>query len=118
MLFTLMQIVYGPATPFVTHPERAYMMAAGFAFLAIFSFVQRGEFKPLVQIPILLTVLVWVAFGRNEMQAQQNGWNIRVDLLFFWPVVFVITLASAWLGVRGFVVKREEVRLGEAEIEG
>ena len=32
--------------------------------------------------------------------AQQEGWNIRVDLLFTWPLLFAISIGAAWLEMR------------------
>ena len=109
-MFTIFRIFYAPAQPFIGHPERANLMAAGFAILFGVSILHAGRFKPLTHVLTLLATLLWVAFGLNEIQAQQNGWDIRVDLLLLWPVLFVISVASAWLGIRGIIAGESDLR--------
>ena len=75
-------------------------MAAAYAILLVVAFLRLQTFKPRTHLPILVVVLLWLAFGRIEQHAQQEGWNIRVDLLFTWPLLFAISVGAAWLGMR------------------
>jgi len=108
---TLLQIFFSPIRPFVWHSERAYLMAGGFAVLFGISVFRAGGFKPRIHILILAAVLLWILFGLNEYQAKQKGWDIRVDLLFFGPVLLVVSVASAWRGVRSIVTGRSKEEL-------
>jgi hypothetical protein len=36
----------------------------------------------------------------NETQAKIKGWNIRVDLLLFDPLIMLFSILAAWWGVR------------------
>ncbi len=96
---TVIQILFGPIQPFVWHPGRAYFVAASFAVLLAVSLLAGGGFKARVHGMILTACILWVLFGLNEHQARAKGWNIRVDLLLFWPILLVVSVASAWRGV-------------------
>lgn len=96
---TVFEVLYAPIAPIVLHPERAFMVAALFAILFVVSLLRTGTFKPR-HLVMLFAVLAWVLFGLNEVQAQANGWNIRVDLLVSCPVVLAVSIAAAWTGFR------------------
>lgn len=99
----ILKIFFGPMQPLVSHPERAYMIAGAFAVLIALSIFSTGGFKPRIHVPMLGTALLWVLFGLNEYNAMQKGWNIRVDLLLFWPILLVMSIGSVWRGVRCIV---------------
>lgn len=108
-MYTLLRIFYGLSQPFIFHPERAYFTAVAFAILLAVAVRRSGEFKPSIHIFMMLGVLLWMLFGLNEHQAMANGWNIRVDILLFWPVLFVVTVASTWFGIRSIVGRKSKV---------
>lgn len=100
---TVFQIFFAPIQPFVWNPGRAYFMAASFAVLLAVSLLAGGGFKARVRGMILTACILWGLFGFNEHQARAKGWDIRVDLLLFWPILSVVSVASAWRGVRGML---------------
>lgn len=99
----IIQIFFAPMQPFVWNPVRAYLMAGGFAILLAVTILCAGGFKPRIHILILAATLLWLFFGLNEYQAKQKGWDIRVDLLLFWPILLVVSIASVWRGLRSIV---------------
>lgn len=111
MMHIIIRILFVPASPFIGHPERANLMAAGIAILLVVSVWQSRKFKALTHILLLFTTILWVMFGLNEIQAQQNGWDIRVDLLFYWPVLLAISVASTWLGIRSIATRKFKGRM-------
>lgn len=52
---------------------------------------------------MMSAALLWILFGLFEQQANAQGWNIRVDLLLSWPVLFIVSVASAWIGFRSIM---------------
>ncbi len=103
---TVMKVLYGPIQPFIWHPERAYFVAMGFAILWAVSVWHSEKFRRRIHVSMLSATLLWVLFGLNEYQAKAAGWNIRVDILLSWPVLFAISVASAWLGIQEFVARK------------
>jgi hypothetical protein len=98
----LLNVIYGPATPFVGHPERAYIVAALFgAFLAV-TLARSRTLKPLTDVPLLLATLGWGAFGYCETLAVASGANIRVDLFFGWPILCLVTVTAIAAGYVGW----------------
>lgn len=96
----LLKILFAPIEPIILHPELALLVAAGFAVLAVVSVLHAGVFRPVPHFCILLATLGWTLFGLNEFRAQAAGWNIRVDLLVSWPLLFVISAVAAGLGIQ------------------
>ncbi len=97
---TLMRVVYGPAQPFLWHPERAQLVAVAFALLCAVSCLHWKQTKLRTPILCALATVAWIAFGWNEQRAQLHRWDIRVDLLFDWPPLMALSVAAAWLGIR------------------
>ena len=102
----VLKILFGPMQPLIGHPERAYVIAAAFAILAAVAIFADGGFRPRIHVFGLGTVLLWVLFGLHEHQARQQGWNIRVDLLLFWPVLLVMSLGSVRRTVRSLLKRK------------
>ena len=103
---SILQILFSPIQPFVGHPERAFIMAGVFVILLVASAIRAEGFKPRIHRIILMAVVLWVLFGLNENQAKAKGWDIRVDLLLFYPVLFVLSISAAWRGIRHIVGKQ------------
>jgi hypothetical protein len=104
MMHSLRRILFIPALPFIWHPERILLVAIFFAMLLVVSVVRSREFKPLTHLLTLLATGLWVAFVFWEIRAKQEGWKIRVDLLFFWSPLIVVSGAAAWMGIRSIVM--------------
>ena len=95
---TLFNIIYMPATPFVGHPERAYIVAALFgAFLAA-SLARARTLTPLTDLPLFMAALGWGLFGYCETLALASGANIRIELLFGWPILCIVTVTAIAAG--------------------
>jgi hypothetical protein len=95
----VLKFFYAPIQ-LLSHPEHDYVVAALFAILFVASLVRSGTFQPRRHLVMLFAVVAWLLFGLNEVQAQANGWNIRADLLFSWPIVLAVSIAAAWNGFR------------------
>ncbi len=103
---TFLKIFYSPMDPFIRHPELAYFVAAGFVILWAVCVWHSGTFRPRLYAFILLPALLWVLYGMHEYRAQAAGWNIRVDILMIWPVLFVASAAAVWLSLRELIAPR------------
>ena len=96
-IVTVLQLLYSPIFPFVGHPERAFLLAIGFALLwAAALSCSRGS-KLWIHVAMIPAMLGWVLFGLNEYRAIAGGWNIRVDMIFSWPPLCVLSIAAAWM---------------------
>lgn len=96
----MLKIFYYPVQPFLSHPLRAYLLAALFAILLATSLARSRRFNPRAHLVPLFAVLSWVLFGLNEELARANAWDIRVDVLISWPLVLVISIGAAWTWLR------------------
>lgn len=94
-----LKVLFAPIR-LLSHPEYAYVVASLFAVLFVASLLRAGTFQPRRHLVILFAVVAWMLFGLNEVRAQANGWNIRVDLLISWPIVLAVSIAAAWTGFR------------------
>jgi hypothetical protein len=95
---TILNLIYLPATPFIGHPERAYIVSVLFGVLLAVSVARSGTLKPLIDLSLLLAALGWGLFGYFETLAIAGGANIRIDLLFGWPILCIITVAAIAAG--------------------
>lgn len=96
------QILFAPIHPFVGHPELAMFMAAGFAILTVVSVLHAGKFRPGTHVVMLLAAVCWVVFSLIESHFMAIRGAIRIDLLLSWPLLFTISAAAVWMGIRGF----------------
>lgn len=80
-----MNALYQLAQPFVWHPARAFAVAGGWAVLAF-------VLPRLARTPLLVTAGAWGAFALLEYSAWRARADIRVDLLFTWPALCLVTL--------------------------
>lgn len=94
----VLRILFLPLTPFIGHPERAWLVAGLFAILLILlARVRPGRLWRLL--PILLAAFAWGGFGHLEQVAIAHGWNIRVDLLLITPILLVVTTWASWAAI-------------------
>ena len=109
ILETIPIILFFPARALMGHPERAYLIAIGFAILFAVSVLQSGAFnKSRHHFLLLFVTFLWVVFGLNEQQQGQVVGAIRVDLVFFWPFLFLISIAAAWAGILDIVAGKSK----------
>lgn len=106
----LLRILYSPVEPFHWHPELAFLVAGGFLILVAVSFRHSGEFGRLAHCTALVAAALWVLFGLNEYQALADGRNIRIDILFGWPPLVIISVTAAWLELRNLATSKPHAR--------
>jgi hypothetical protein len=84
--------IYRLAQPFVWHPGRALVVSLALA-LAGFGFRDRGGRG------LFPAAAAWAVFALLEFLAWRERADIRVDLLFTWPALCLITAAclAAWV---------------------
>ena len=101
---SLLELLYAPIQPFVWHEERAFIAAFVFIALIVFSIiVNKGKVSLRGLWPLLLAFCAWILFGINEYIAHSNKANIRIDLLFFGPVIMAISVFAIYSFVKGLI---------------
>ncbi len=85
-----MDRLYTLAQPFVGHPGRALAVALGLGMIG-FAVGTR---------PLLVAAGGWAIFALLEAEARRERADIRVDLLFTWPALCLLTLVCVWLSLR------------------
>ncbi|MCU0898780.1 MAG: hypothetical protein MUC55_14955 [Burkholderiales bacterium] len=106
--------LYAPAQFMAGRPERALAVAACFALAAVILRAAKRRAPALAERPALLCTALWVFWGINEHAAKLYGWNIRIDTVFLWPILAVVTLACVGLtlaSVRGAMSGTDRRRL-------
>ena len=82
-----MSLLYSLAQPFVWHPGRAAAVAlACCVMLFVLPRPARG--------PLLVVAVSWGVFALLELEAWRARADIRVDLLFTWPALCILTLVA------------------------
>lgn len=89
--------LYAPAQFVAGRPERALAVAACFAIAAVVLRIAKRRVPALADRPVILCTALWVFWGINEHAAKLYGWNIRVDIVFLWPILAIVTLACVGL---------------------
>jgi len=98
-----MEIIFAPIAIFVWQPERAMLVAAVFALMLVIARSHTLLKKNVPTFPVLLALIMWLSFGILEYYAKRGGWNIRVDLLFFGPVIMLTTIFAVVKYSRGLI---------------
>jgi predicted membrane protein len=94
---TLLDWLYTPAQFIAGRPERALAGAACFAIAAVILRIAKRRAPALADRPAILCTALWVFWGINEHAAKLYGWNIRIDTVFLWPILAIVTLACIGL---------------------
>lgn len=102
----IMQFLYFPAEQVTRNPALAFVVAFGFTGLLVISLVHSRTIRPWAHASCLLTCALWVAFGMHEYRMREISNPIRVDLLLLWPPLLILTLATAWWGLKDFIKPR------------
>ena len=101
-----MDWLYHLAQPFVWHPARAFGVAGGWLLLA-------AALPRFLRAPLLTGAIGWGVFAILEYEAWRERADIRVDLLFTWPALCLLsTVCLAVIALR--LAKRSSRRGGEA----
>lgn len=99
----VLKALYAPVQPFLSHPMRAYLLAALFAILLATSLARFRKFHPRVHLILLFAVFAWALLGLNEELAHAKGWDIRGDVLISWPLVLVVSIGAVWTWFRNLL---------------
>jgi hypothetical protein len=75
-------------------------MAAGFGVAAIAALAAKARHPHVSWRPLMALCFLWLAYGYWEQMARDEGWNIRVDLLVGWPLLFGATTIALALFIR------------------
>jgi len=104
---SLLELLYAPIQPLVWHPERAIIIAFVFiGLLIINAIINKGKLRLKLVWPLLLAFISWLLFGINEYIAHSNKANIRIDLLFFGPLIMAISLFSIYKFIKGLFQRK------------
>ena len=93
-------LLFEPLQPFILHPERIACVAILFV-LWYAALRSRGHCRAW---PLLVAGGAWTSWVPWEMYAKAMRYDIRVDLLVIYPVLFAVTvwglIASLWWKAR------------------
>ena len=89
-----MDAIYALADPFVGHALRAGLVALVWLIAGGFVVAMRSRFN-LPAWPLFTAGGAWALFALLEAEATRERANIRVDLLFTWPALLVISVGCA-----------------------
>lgn len=91
-----MNWLYSLAQPFVGNPARAVFVGLGWLLIAFM--LPKAARRPL-----FVASIAWNVFAFLELEAWREHADIRVDLLFTWPALCILTLAALAVSLRRVV---------------
>ena len=101
-----MDILWKAANYFNWHPWRAFAVSLVFWVPLLLSLMLRG-WRPYARtLPLLVAASAWVLFGLLEYEAYRERADLRVDLLFTWPALLLVTAACCGVWLYGLLVLR------------
>ena len=106
MIHWFLSLIYGPGTLFLEHAERAHLVAVGFGILLAVSLLRTGMLRGMTQLGVTVTTCAWLLFGLDEQKMQGQGYNIRADYFFKWPVLLAITFIAIVFVVRDLMASK------------
>ena len=79
---------------FVWRPDRIAAVAGAFLILAVAA-AALGRFNPRIRSwPLFAAAALWALYAPYVSWAHRKGWNIRVDLLLFYPILLAASIAA------------------------
>lgn len=92
-----MDTFFAPYNFFAEHPDVTFKVALIFLFFYIILVLFRGITWTLGW-PLLLNSIVWGLWPLWEEYCRRGGYNIRVDIFFFYPLLLILTfLGLIWI---------------------
>lgn len=91
---------------FVWQPVHIWLISALFGVVFLAALVMKRRYAEIRCLPLLIAFLVWLAYGFWEREAVIQKWDIRVDLLFGWPLLFCGTAIAVVLFVQSVIRAR------------
>jgi hypothetical protein len=90
-----MDEIYHAANVFVSHPERAWVIAAVFFAFFFVSRTLTRQRRSIRSWILLVPAVSWTIFGLLELLWKE--YNIRIDLLVTWPAILgITTICCVW----------------------
>lgn len=90
---------YDLAQPFVWHPTRVFIIALVWLLAAFI-------FRKTVRQPLFVAAGAWGVFALFEFEAWRERADIRVDLLFTWPVLCLLTIGCLYLAIKQYLTRK------------
>ena len=116
---TVLDWLYAPAQLMAGRPERALVAAACFALAAVILRLAKRRARAIADRPAVLCTALWLFWGINEHAARLYGWDIRIDIVFLWPILAIVTLACVGLTLASIrAALRDTGRAGAEEPDG
>lgn len=66
-------------------------MAVVFAAATLVLRLSRRWYPALAERPALLCTALWLFWGINEHAAKIYRWDVRIDVVFLWPILALVT---------------------------
>jgi len=101
-LNTIFQTIFWPMTLFAGHPGRVVFMAALFWVGFALSF-RQSKFP---SSSMFIAGFAWSAYAGWEFYCSMKSFDIRIDLLFVAPFIYLATLAALAEAIAPFFRKR------------
>lgn len=88
----------------VWQPNHFWAIAAVFGALAVVALVAKFRYPQVCCLPSLLAAIIWTVFGFLEYQAYVERANIRIDIVFLWPILFIATILLILISLLSVIV--------------
>jgi hypothetical protein len=92
---------------FIWQPVHIWAISALFGVLFLVALLMKNRYSQIRCLPPLIAFLAWLAYGFWERKAAAQKWDIRVDLLFGWPLLFGGTAIVVVLFVQSVIRARK-----------
>lgn len=84
---------------FAGRPEKIFALAGIFLLEYLILFFLGRRIISVKSWPLLAVAIAWVLVGLWEIYCFEQGHNIRVDVLFIYPILIVISLLGFFASV-------------------
>jgi len=88
----------------VWQPGHFWAIAAVFGVLAVAALAAKFRYSQICCLPMLIAASLWGFFGFLEYQAFVERANIRIDIPFLWPLLFIATILLVLISLFSVIV--------------
>lgn len=110
----MLDVLYAPAQWMAGRPERALTVAVVFAAATLLLRAARRRYPDVADRPALLCTALWLFWGINEHAARIYGWDVRIDVVFLWPILAFVTVGCVLVTLASVRQARRLARAGSA----
>jgi hypothetical protein len=89
---------------FATKPELLFAGALVFLLEYLIVFLLGRKFKSVLSWPLLLVAIAWMLVAMWEVYCAEQGYNIRVDVLFIYPILILVSLLGFLASVSSIIL--------------